>query len=109
MYGFIALCVLGLGFYAVFIMAMFRDDWQRRRQSSKAPARTVNLGTVFAMDTAQPGRLEPATSRGQRQVVVDLSGLAVHSGRRSYAHVATRGRALSVTTRSMEGEEPRFS
>lgn len=108
MYGFIALCVLGLGFYAVFIMAMFRDDWQRRRSRS-VPVRTVQLGTVFAMDTAQPERPEPVAERGQRQVVVDLSGLAVHSGRRSYAHVATRGRAGFLTRRASDGEEPRFS
>jgi hypothetical protein len=108
MYVFVGLCVLGLGFYAIFITAMFRDDWRRRR-SNKAPVRTVNLGTVFAMDTAQPGRPEPITRRGQRQVVVDLSGVAAHSGRRSYAQVATRGRALSLTRRAADGEEPTFS
>ncbi len=107
MYGFIALCVLGLGFYAVFISAMFRDDWRRRRPGT-APIRTVKLGTVFAVDTAQPGRPEPVTRRSKRQVIVDLSGVAAHSGRRSYAHVTTRGRALSLTRRAADGEEPTF-
>lgn len=105
---FILLCGGSVGFYLFLLVGLHRDSRRRRRALSN-PTRTVKLGTVFAMDTAEPGRPHPVTPRGQRQVVVDLSGVPVHSGRRTYAHVATRGRALSLAPRSRDGEEPSFS
>ncbi len=81
MYGFIALCVLGLGFYAVFLTAMFRDDWRRRRRSLRSPVGTVSLGTVFTMDTASRSTQKVAVSHHPNDVVMNFRRTSAGSGR----------------------------
>jgi hypothetical protein len=108
MYVFILLCGGSVGFYLFLLVGLHRDSRRRRRALSN-PTRTVKLGTVFAMDTASVERPMPVTLSRQHQVVVELSSTPIHSGRRSYAHIATRGRAWSVAPSAGNGEESRFS